>query len=441
MAHSSPRMAAITCPNCGQHFSTPTHSIVDVGQDPGVKDRLLRGQINVAICPQCGVGGTLSVPFLYHDPQKELLFVYTPPTVLMDSNQQQRFIGSLINRVMTSLPQERRKGYLFQPRTFLSMETMLDEIIMADGLSRQELESQKRKLQLLDRLVNASSDDVIEIIARENEKDLDYEFFLVLNNLVERMRTEGNEAEAARLQELHHKLLRYSEAARQGDVESEQIISKDELLQRLLKTDDEGQQKSLAAAARPLLDYGFFQALTAIIEEAQQTGDIEKANQHLDLRSKLLQWIKELDDEARKLLERKVKLIQEVLQSSDWRAALEPQWHEIDRVFLIILDSNIQQAQQQGDTQTAATLQQLADLALVVARDHAPPEVQLLNQLLDADYPEGTQRILEQNRAQLGAGFLKLIDAVIQDLAAQGRQQDVNTVQLIRAQIKAMSSE
>jgi len=434
-------MAAITCPNCGRHFTTPVHSIVDVGQDPGAKDRLLRGRINVAICPQCGVGGTLSVPFLYHDPQKELLFVYTPPSALMDSNQQQRFIGSLINSVMTSLPQERRKGYLFQPRTFLSMETMLDEIIMADGLSRQELESQKRKLQLLDRLVNASSDDVIEIIARENEKDLDYEFFLLLNNLIGRMRTQGNEAEAARLQELHRKLLRYSEAARQGDVESEQIISKDELLRRLLETDDERQRKSLVATARPLLDYGFFQALTAIIEEAEQAGDAEKANRHLDLRAKLLQWIKELDDEAQKIWERKVKLIQEILQSSDWRAALEPQWQEIDRIFLIILDSNIQQAQQQGDTQTAAILQQLADLALVVARDHAPPEVQLLNQLLDADYPEGTQRILEQNRDQLNAGFLKLIDAVIQDLAAQGRQQDVNTVQLIRAQIKATSSE
>jgi len=441
MAHSPPHMAAITCPNCGRHFTTPTQSIVDVGQDPGAKDRLLRGQINVAICPQCGVGGTLSAPFLYHDPQKELLFVYTPPSALMDSNQQQRFIGSLINRVMTSLPQEQRKGYLFQPRTFLSIETMLDEIIMADGLSRQELESQKRKLQLLDRLVSASSDDVIEIIARENEKELDYEFFLVLNNLIERMRAQGNETEADRLQGLRRKLLRYSEAARQGDVESEQIISKDELLQRLLKTDSEAQQKSLAAAARPLLDYGFFQALTATIEEAQQTGDIEKANRHLDLRSKLLQWTKELDDEARKIWERKAKLIQEVLQSSDWRAALEPQWQEIDRVFLIILESNIQQAQQQGDRQTAATLQQLADLALVVARDHAPPEVQLLNQLLDADYPQGTQRILEQKHDRLDAGFLKLIDAVIQDLAAQGRQQDVNTVQLIRAQIKAMSSE
>jgi len=441
MAHTSPQMAAINCPNCGRQFNTPVHSIVDAGQDPGLTDRLLQGQINVAVCPQCGAGGTLSVPFLYHDPDKELLLVYTPPSTVMDNNQQQRFIGSLISSVMASLPQERRKGYLLQPRTFLSLQTMLDEILMTDGLSRQELESQKRKLRLLDRLTSATSDEVIEIIARENETDLDYEFFLMLNNLIQRMTMQGNEVEATRLQELHHKLLQVSEAARQGDVASERMISKNELVQRLLETEDEGQQKTLVAAARPLLDYAFFQALTAIIERAQQAGEAEKAQRHLDLRSNLLKWIEELDAEARKIWERKGRLLQDILQSSDWRAALEPQWQEIDHVFLTILESNIELAQRQGDNQTAAMLQQLVDLSLVIAREHAPPEAQLLNQLLDADYPDGTQRILEQNRDLLSPGFLQLLEVVIQDLASQGRQQDVNTVQLIRAQAKAMSSK
>lgn len=441
MAQAPPQMAAITCSTCRRQFTTTVHSIVDVGQNPEAKNRLLQGQINVAVCPQCGTGGTLSIPFLYHDPQKELLLVYTPPSAIMDNNQQQQFIGVLLNRVMASLPPERRKGYLFLPHTFLSMETMLDEIIMADGLSRQQLESQKHRFRLLDRLVYATSDDVISVIARENEKDLDYEFFLMLNGLIERIRAQGNEAEAARLQDLHRKLLQYSEAARQADVESTQIASKDELVQRLLETDDERQQKSLVAAARPLLDYAFFQALTATIEAAKQAEDTEKANRLLGLRSKLLEWTKELDAEARKIWERKGKLIEEILRSPDWQAALELHWQEIDHIFLTILGNNIKLAQQRDDAQTAATLQQLADLALVIARQHAPPEVQLLNELLEADYPEGTQRVLEGNRDQVNADFAKLIDAVIQDLAAQGHPQDLNTVQLIRAQVKAMLSQ
>ncbi len=441
MAQTPPQMAAVTCPNCGRQFPTPVQSIVDVGQDPSAKVRLLQGQINVAICPQCGAGGTLSVPFVYHDPEKELLLTYTPPSTMMDNAQQQRLIGSLINSVMASLPQDRRKGYLFQPRTFLSMETMRDEIVMADGLSRQQLDGQKRKLRLLDRLVTATSDDVIEVIARENEKDLDYEFFLVLKNLIERMSAHGNEAEASRLQHLHRKLLQYSEAARQGDLESAEIISKDELLHRLLETDDERQQKALVAAARPLLDYTFFEVLTDRIEKAKQAQETQEANRLLSLRSKLLEWTQELDAEAKKIWERKGKLIQDTLQSSDWQAALEPHWQEIDHVFLTILSSNIELAQQRGDAEVAATLQQLADLALVIARKHAPPEVQLLNRLLEADYPEGTQRILEENRDHLNAGVFELLDAILRDLAAQGRQQDMATVQLIRTQAKALLGE
>ncbi len=438
MARTPPKMAAITCPNCGRQFATPVHTIIDVGQNPTGKTQLLQGQINVAICPQCSARSALSVPFLYHDLQKELLFVYTPPTTVMSNDQQQRFIGSLINTVMASLPSEGRKGYLFQPRTFLSLETMQEEIAVADGVSRQEIESQKRKLRLLDRLLVALSDDVVQIIAQENEKDLDYEFFLLLRNLVESARTRGDMAETTRLEALHRKLLQYSEAARQGDVESTQIISKDELLQHLLEIDDEQQQKSLVAAVRPLLDYAFFQALTNIIEEAQQAGNTKEASRLLQLRSKLLAWTDELDAKANKIWEQKAKLIEKILRSGDWRADLESHWQEIDPVFLSILTSNIEMAQQQNNLQAAAMLQQFADLALVVAREHAPPEVQLLNQLIEAEYPEGTQRILEKNRDQLNADLLQLIDLVIRDMTAQDLQQDIKVIQLIRAQVQGM---
>jgi hypothetical protein len=438
MAQTSPQMATIACPNCRRQFTVQVHTIIDADQDPAAKTRLLQGQTNVAICPQCGTGGTLSMPFLYHDSQKELLFVYTPPSNMMDNDRQQRLIGSLINTVMTSLPPEKRKGYLFQPRNFLSIETMLDEIIMADGITREQLESQKRKLGLLERFMGAMSDDVIEAIAKENEKDLDYEFFLLLNNLVENVTAQGNEAEATRLRTLHQKLLLFSGAAQQGEARSAQILTQEQFLKQLLEAEDKEQQKALVAVARPALNYGFFQQLTATIEEAQQAGDSEKASQLLDLRSKILAWIGELDAEVKNIWENKAKLIQEILQSPDWRAALESHWQEIDSVFLTILGSNVQLAQERGNDQAVSALQQLSDLALLVAREHAPPEVQLLNRLFEADYPEGTQRVLEESRDLINAGFLEMMDHVAQDLTAQGRQEDINTLHLIRAQAAEM---
>jgi hypothetical protein len=438
MAQIPTQAATIVCPNCGQQFTTQIRSIVDVGQDPEAKMRFLQGQLNVAICPRCGTAGPLNTPFLYHDPHKELLFVYTPPPTTMSHDQQQRFIGSMINAVMSSLPSEQRKGYLFQPRNFLSLETMLDEIIVADGIPREQLESQRRKLRLLNRLRSAVSDDVIEVIARENEKDLDYEFFLLLNNLVENMAAQGNEAEAVRLQGLRSKLLQYSEAARQGDAESAQILSQGDLLQLLLETEDEQQRKALVAAARPLLDYAFFQSFTGMIEKAQQDGKQKEADRLLGLRSQLLAWTDELDAAARKIWERKAKLIQDVLQSPDWRAALEPHWQEIDPIFLTIVSSNVRLAQDRGNEQAAATLQQLMDLALLIAHEHAPPEVQLLNQLLEVEAPTERQRLLEENREHLNAEFLALIDQVSRDLAAQRREEDIKALQMIRDRVEEM---
>jgi hypothetical protein len=241
----------------------------------------------------------------------------------------------------------------------------------------------------------------------------------------------------SRLRSLHQKLLQFSDAARQGEVESVQIISKDDLLKRLVEMDDEEQQKALVTAARPLVDYGFFQVLTIKIQETQQAGQDQRARQLLNLRSKLLAWTDELDAEAEKIWQRKARLIEEILHSKNWRTALESHWQEIDPVFLTILGSNVELARKQGNEQAATTLQQLADLVMVIAREHAPPAVQLLNRLLEADYPEETQHILEQNHDQLNADFINLVDSIIADMAAQGLQEQMNALLLIRTQARA----
>lgn len=440
MAQTPHQTATLNCPNCGHQFTTPVHAIIDVSQDPTAKQRFLSGQLNMAVCPRCGAGGALSTPFVYHDPDKELLFAYTPPTSTLSNDEQQRVIGSLVNTVMTSLPSDRRKGYLFQPRTFLSLETLMDEILVADGISKEQLESQRRKLRLLERLMGATSDDVIEVIAKENEKDLDYEFFLLLNSFIESARMQGQEAEANHFQSLRRKLVEYSDAALEGDIASAAALSHDELLRRFQELDGQEEQMALVAAARHLLDYSFFQKLTAMIEEAERSGEEEQASELADLRSRILAWIDEIDAEAKAIWEHKGKVIEQALQSGNWRQVLEENWEEIDPIFLTILDGNIQMAQEQGNERAASTLQQLADLALIVAREHAPPEVKLLNSLLETDSMEERQSLLEEQSELVTEDFLILVESVIQDLHAQGRQKDAEKIQPIRDQVKATIS-
>ncbi len=44
----------VTCPNCNHRFASPVLTIIDVGQYPEAKSLFLAGQINIAVCPQCG---------------------------------------------------------------------------------------------------------------------------------------------------------------------------------------------------------------------------------------------------------------------------------------------------------------------------------------------------------------------------------------------------
>ena len=54
-------------------------------------------------------------------------------------------IGKMINQVTESLPPEQRKAYLFQPQTTLTMQGMLERILEADGISKEEIEAQRAR--------------------------------------------------------------------------------------------------------------------------------------------------------------------------------------------------------------------------------------------------------------------------------------------------------
>ena len=110
----------VTCPACHAQYSTSVQNVVDVGQDPRLKSLLLQGRLNVGVCPQCGTGGMLGLPFTYHDPEKEILFCLVPQELRMSETERQRAIGQMSNAVINRLPAEQRKGYLLRPRIFLT---------------------------------------------------------------------------------------------------------------------------------------------------------------------------------------------------------------------------------------------------------------------------------------------------------------------------------
>ena len=95
----------IRCPNCGTPYQVALFSIIDLGVNPELKGPLLSGQINIASCPNCGVGGPLSAPLLVHEPVHNFLGVFAPLQAQNMDIQQQKAIGDLTQTLMRKLPQ------------------------------------------------------------------------------------------------------------------------------------------------------------------------------------------------------------------------------------------------------------------------------------------------------------------------------------------------
>ncbi len=65
------------CP-CGTTFSGTTYEYVNAAQDPQLRYVILSGSLNVSTCPNCGRRAAMSHPFIYSDPEHNLLAYVHP---------------------------------------------------------------------------------------------------------------------------------------------------------------------------------------------------------------------------------------------------------------------------------------------------------------------------------------------------------------------------
>ena len=167
----------INCPQCRQPISADVQQVFDLSADPAAKNRLLSGQVNVAQCPSCGYNGALSTPVVYHDASKELLLTFVPPELALPRDEQEKVIGGLIKQVVDALPAEERKGYLFSPQSALTYQGMLERILEEDGITKEMIDAQQKRMNLVQRLATITDDEALELVVKEEEANIDQEFF------------------------------------------------------------------------------------------------------------------------------------------------------------------------------------------------------------------------------------------------------------------------
>jgi hypothetical protein len=75
-----------------------------------------------------------------------------------------------------------------------------------------------------------------------------------------------------------------------------------------------------------------------------------------------------------------------------------------------------------------------------VLQESAPPQIRLINQLLQADYPDETRAMLRENQAQLNEELLSLFDVLANDLAERGDTETSERLTQIKAQAQLIAA-
>jgi len=166
-----------------------------------------------------------------------------------------------------------------------------------------------------------------------------------------------------------------------------------------------------------LLDYAFFQQLTARIEAADEAGK----QKLIALRKEIQQVRDKIDEASRAYMEEKANLIQKIAASDKPLEVARQHDSEIDDAFFALLQANAQEAQRRGDEQTLKVLSSVNEIAMQVVAERQPPEVQMINLLLTANYPDETEKLLNDLKDVTDDRLISLMAQFADQLAQQDR--------------------
>ncbi len=430
-----------TCSRCGHQFGATAERILDLEKDPTAKTRLLSGRVNIARCPACGAEGALNLPFVYHDRSKELLLAYMPPSFGANETERQKVLGELTNAVLNSLPPEQRKAYLLQPKMFFTMQSMAETILQADGVTKEMMDAQRAHVDLINEMLQARDPSAFQEILDRNRDKIDYDFFQTLAASAEAAQANGQERVAQVLNSLSLRLIQEfglpvgEEIAGEG---SKGLLSREGLVALLQEAQDDDDFRTLVSVGRPLMDYTFFQEITAQMEAAKAQGDQETEKRLSDMRARIVKVAEEMDAASKQVINQATSLLSGALQAEDPEAYLREHLDEISEAFFVVLSANLNAAEREGQAEWVAKMEQIGDTAIRLIQEAAPPEIQLLNRLLAAPYPDGTLQILRDNESLLTSQLLDAMALIAEDLTRQGNLPAADKTKKVLAQAQAL---
>ena len=439
----------IQCPQCGTNYPAEIHQIIDTRQNPELKQQLLSGRFNLAVCPNCGAGGQVSTVLVFHDPEHELFMVHVPHELNLNQVQREQIIGQLSQQVMDNTPPEQRRAYLFQPQIILNRQTFVEKVLETEGITPEMIARQRAQAELLQTLATADK-DVADHLIKEREGEIDDTFFAMLQSYIDAASQMNDNQQLLPLINLRARLMTETLAGRRlekrqvalhkfnQDAKKQGQVTPELLLKHVLANqEDEDVVNNLVLAGQGALSYQFFQLLTDEIQEQERAGNQAAARRLSEIRTNLLQLHDAMQQQSRQMLETAHSTLQAILSAPDKEAAIQENLDQIDDAFMYVLSARLAEAEEKGKTAEAETLNEVYDLIFKQAEGELPPEIRLLNKLVRVQTEAEQEQFLEENKELVSPELLLLLDRVLEQAQDTGQEELNSRLQSVKSLIEA----
>ena len=439
----------ITCPNCGVPYVADIYQVIDAARQPQLKEMLLSGQLNVAVCPNCGAGGRIATPLLYHDPDHDLFMVHVPQELNLDQVRREELIGRMVQQVVNQTPMEKRRGYMLQPQTMLTMQSFMEKVWGTEGVTPEMLARQQKQVELLRTLAMAAP-DVQDFLLKERAREIDETFFAILRAQIDATSEAGDPNQVNNLLNLQAKLMTETPVGRQ--IEKQQIalhalnqdakkangLSPQLLFTHVLRNEhDDGIVNLMAVSARNAVNYEFFALLTGEIEKREKNKDTTGAQRLTAIRDRLLEMQRELQQATENILQEAQQILEAILAAPDMREAIADNMARIDDAFMHVVDARMAHAQQSGRADEVEKLRRVQEEVINLVQGETPPEVQLLSQLVNAPDKAGRERLMGAAADMVSPELVQVVDMLREQANEAGQPELAKRLGEIRGELNA----
>ena len=439
----------ITCPNCGTPYIADIYQIIDAVRQPQLKEMLLSGQLNVAVCPNCGAGGRIATPLLYHDPDHDLFMIHVPQELNLDQVRREELIGRLVQQVVNQTPPEKRRGYMLQPQTMLTMQSFMEKVWGTEGVTPEMLARQQKQVELLRTLATAAP-DVQDFLLKERAREIDETFFGILRAQIEATSEAGDPNQVNSLLNLQAKLMTATEVGRRlekqqmavhalnRDAKKANGLTPQVLFDHIVRNEaDQGTVNVIAMMGRNAMNYEFFALLTGEIDRREKSKDQAGAQRLAGIRDQLLEMQRELQQAAQSVLSEAQSTLDAILAADDVREALADNMGHIDDAFMHVLDARLAHAEQSGRQDDADKLRHIQEELIRLIQGETPPEVQLLSQLVNAPNKAAREQLMAAAGDLLSPELVQVVDMLREQASGSGQTELADRLREVRGELNA----